>query len=87
MIFNEEDKKKLDDACSFHICKVKFNRTIAHCHNQGVTTCELCVEDPDVIVWDHCHIMGHFHGAAHHKCNLNYRIVEATCILPQFTWI
>ena len=35
-------------------------------------------------VRDHCHILGHFRGAAHNKCNLNYKIDPKTWKLPIF---
>ena len=40
------------------------------------TKCWMCNEefnDKDVKVRDHCHFTGRYRGAAHNKCNLNYR--------------
>lgn len=42
-----------------HICKLNFNVDDAG--------------DDDYKVRDHCHSTGEFRGAAHSKCNLNYR--------------
>ena len=33
-------------------------------------------------VKDHCHYTGKYRGAAHSKCNLNYKIVTDTSIVP-----
>ena len=39
------------------------------------TTCHICEKElgEDRVI-DHCHLTGKFRGAAHKKCNLNYRI-------------
>ena len=59
MIFTEEDQEVFDKSINCHICGGEFGRD----------------EDKDKVkVRDHCHLSGKFRGAAHNKCNLNYRI-------------
>jgi len=59
MIFTEEDQEVFDNSINCHICGGEFGRD----------------EDKDKVkVRDHCHLSGKFRGAAHNKCNLNYRI-------------
>ena len=67
MIFTHEDEKKFKIAAECHICNKEFVRIHQHCHNKGETTCELCVDKPDVSVRDHCHILDHFRGTAHQQ--------------------
>jgi hypothetical protein len=39
------------------------------------TNCHICEKElNDDKVWDHCHITGKYRGAAHNKCNLDYKI-------------
>ena len=65
------EKRQFDDAASCHIC-VKplylFDFQI------GMPDAELI----DGKVADHDHITGKFRGAAHNRCNLNYRIKAKT---------
>ena len=84
MIFTHEDVKKFEIATECHICNKEFVRIHPHCHNKGETTCEHCVDKPDVIVRDHCHIHGHLRGAAHQHSNLNYRVDPKKWKLPIF---
>ena len=57
MIFNSEDKIKFENSTSCHICTKTFKRQIHHCHRDTETSCDLCIDQPDVIVRDHCHIL------------------------------
>jgi len=46
---------------------------------RAATTCHICDgefsdDDDQVKVRDHCHLSGKFRGAAHNKCNLNYKL-------------
>ena len=47
---------------------------------QQAKTCHMCLSEDRVR--DHCHILGHFHGAAQNHCNLNYRIKPNSWKLP-----
>ena len=42
--------------------------------------CHICIDpfnDPkNYKVRDHCHFTGHYRGAAHRNCNLNYKIAN-----------
>ena len=58
MTFNDEDKKVFEEATSCHICSKPFKRLIPHCHQENEINCHLCVDQPDIIVRDHCHILG-----------------------------
>ena len=75
MIFTKDDDEEFGMASACHICKKKFLRVYPHCHNkfEDEATCVICQENSkaDTIVPDHCHILGHFRGAAHQNCNLN----------------
>ena len=51
MIYTEEDRKTFDMAKECHICSEEFIR-------ENETTCDLCIDKPDVIMRDHCHILG-----------------------------
>ena len=56
---------------------------IAH---QNATTCHICKGELDSSekVHDHCHILGHYRGPAHSKCNLDYKISPKSWKLPCF---
>ena len=86
MIFTKDDEEKFEMASSCHICKKDFVRVRPHCHNkhEDETTCVLCRENckADIIVPDHCHVLGNFRSAAHQSCNLNYRIERKRWKLP-----
>lgn len=58
MIYSDENKKVFENASSCHICSKPFKRLTLHCHREGETSCNLCVDQPDIIVRDHCHILG-----------------------------
>ena len=55
---------------------------------QNTTKCHICQRDfteNDIKVRDHCHILGHFRGAAHNSCNLlqnKSQKMENTSFLP-----
>ena len=50
---------------------------------QQAETCHICDEYlGEDRVRDHYHILGHFRGAAHNKCNLKYRIKPDSWKLP-----
>ena len=77
------NKDEKGDHC--HMCKInvrtdkkKLVRVIPHCHNKDEMEddCSMCEVNSraDDIVRDHCHILGHFQGAAHNTCNLKYSI-------------
>ena len=53
-------------------------------HNTA-TTCHICLQDLDLAgdsVRDHCHITGHYRGAAHNACNLKLRLNPKTTVVP-----
>ena len=91
MIYTEEDKEKFEAASACHICKKDFVRACLHCHNEeeeneDELSCIICLDNYniDTIVRDHCHILGHFRGAAHRACNLKYGIDRRRWKLPIF---
>ena len=88
MVFTKEDEEKFEAAAVCHICKKDFVRAHAHCHNEfeDELTCVICRDNynADIIVGDHCHILGYFRGAAHQKCNLDYSIDRRRWKLPIF---
>ena len=61
----KEENKSYKDQEACHICKEKF------CMNK---------DDENYTnrkkVKDHCHYTGKFRGAAHSKCNLNYKVAK-----------
>ena len=63
MILLTKEKKSYEEQEACHICEGKF-----------------CVDENDEDyksrkkVKDHCHYTGKFRGAAHRKCNLNYKV-------------
>ena len=88
MIFIKDDEEKFEMASACHICRKNFVRMRSRCHNrfEVKTSCVICQEDSktDIIVPDHCHILGHFRGTAGQNCNLNYRIERKRWKLPIF---
>ena len=48
----------------------------------NVSDCNEAFKDGEKKVRDHCHIMGIFRGAAHNRCNLNYKINARRWKLP-----
>ena len=49
--------------------------------------CHICGEkfkEGDKKIQDHCHVLGHYRGAAHNGCNLNYKIDPRRWKLPVF---
>ena len=59
----KEENKSYEEQEACHICKGKF-----------------CADEDDENyknrkkIKDHCHYTGKFRGAAHRKCNLNYKV-------------
>ena len=54
---------------------------------QYATICHICQQqfkESDIKERDHCHILGHFRGAAHVSCNLNYKIDARRWKMPVF---
>ena len=51
---------------------------------RAATTCHICGEEGFVFennhakskVLDHCHLSGKIRGAAHNKCNLDYKVIK-----------
>ena len=88
MVFTKEDEAQFEAAAVCHICKNDFVRAHAHCHNEfeDELTCVICRDNynADIIVRDHCHILGYFRGAAHQKCNLDYNMDRWRWKLPIF---
>ena len=60
----EEEKESYKSQKLCHICEKEF-----------------CTDNIKEMrkVRDHCHYTGKYRGAAHSKCNLNYKIVRDTC--------
>ena len=57
MIYTEEERRNLKWLQNV-ISATKNLRPQLHCHRENETTCDLCIDKPDVIVRDHCHILG-----------------------------
>ena len=57
MIFGEKERKIYEESTNCHICKQSLTPSDKTNHN----------------VRDHCHFTGKFRGAAHNRCNLDYR--------------
>lgn len=47
------------------------------------TKCDLCEKESTIIVFDHCHVGGHFRGWLCHGCNIALGIVEDSPTLLQ----
>ena len=58
MIFDQGDKDIFDNTKHCHICNGEFEE----------------LGEDNKKVRDHCHLSGKFRGAAHNKCNLQYKI-------------
>ena len=86
--FLKDDEVKFEMASACHICRKNFVRVLPHGHNrfEDKTLSVICQENSkaDIIVPEHCHILGHFRGAAHQNCNLNYCIERKWWKLPIF---
>jgi hypothetical protein len=70
----------LDEAkvCN-RIMKTQFNKPMKLTEEeeyQNADYCHICTKwlDDNDAVRDHCHVTGKFRGAAHSKCNLNYKL-------------
>ena len=57
----EDEKESYENQKSCHICEKEF-----------------CIDNNKEMrkVRDHCHYAGKYRGAAHSKCNLNYKVVK-----------
>ena len=65
MIFGKEEEERYNEETKFWICKEEFDD-----------------KDKDKEkVKDHCHYTGRYRGAAHNKCNLNYRTPNFTPVV------
>ena len=62
------EQNQFENATICHICKNDFN-----IDDKNERKCR-----------DHCHITGKYRGAAHNKCNLNYRICVGSYKIPIF---
>ena len=61
------------------IMKTQFNKPMKLTEEeeyQNADYCHICTKwlDDNDAVRDHCHVTGKFRGAAHSKCNLNYKL-------------
>jgi hypothetical protein len=75
MVYNDHEKypkpKIFTNDAVFKYRKAK----VCHICEQPFTSKELFPEEKDWHkVWDHCHLTGEFRGAAHMKCNREYRL-------------
>ena len=61
----EDEKESYENQELCHICDKEF-----YTNNKKMWK-----------VWDHCHYTGKYKGAAHSKCNLNYKIVKEIPVL------
>ena len=59
VIFRKEEKERFDKETKCWICKEEFKKDDDDKNKKKVR--------------DHCHFTGRYRGAAHNKCNLNYR--------------
>ena len=53
----------------------------------NASECHICgeeIKEREKKDLDHCHILGHYRGAAHNGCNLNYKIDPRRWKLPVF---
>ena len=57
IIFSDEDMKDFNEATTCWICNEELNDD----------------DNNNYKVKDHCHFTGRYRGAAHNKCNLDYR--------------
>ena len=54
-------------------------------HFNNASECHICgeeIKEGEKKDLDHCHILGHYRGAAHNSCNLNYKIDPRRWKLP-----
>lgn len=78
-IFCEELKKLEEEICKEHLQRYKSvdDMHISPQQNREFLcskTCSICEEEfklNDIKVRDHCHVTGHYRGAAHQSCNVN----------------
>ena len=67
----------LSNCC--YLCKLQFAEKKKPQYKQIVLNCKECKEKFEMKtkkVRDHCHITGKYRGAAHVKCNLNFKITD-----------
>ena len=88
----EDDEENFQKADRCHICEQKFLFSLSNCcylcklqfaekakYKQIVLNCKECKKKFEMEakkVRDHCHITGKYRGAAHVKCNLNFKITD-----------
>ena len=61
----------------FKFCKKANKSRKNQVKYDNATHCHICQEELGKDkVWDHCHLTGKFRGAAHNKCNLDYKVAK-----------
>ena len=66
----EEEKESYKNQQLCHICEIEFCTDINNDEYKKIRKLR-----------DHCHYTGKYRGAAHSKCNLNYKIVKEIAVL------
>ena len=77
----QEEERKINGALA-NPKDMRMTAEDQRAHN-AATTCHVCEKPLEGdSVRDHCHITGHYRGAAHNVCNLKLRLSPKTTIIP-----